>query len=312
MNFSVVVPLYNKALHIERALKSILQQAIQDFEIIVVNDGSTDHGRDIVVALGDERIRLIDQSNQGVSVARNRGIEAAKYEFVAFLDADDEWLPDYLQTIQVLINNFPDCGAYATAIQTIRPNGQRYLPNLNKLQPEPWIGILPNFFELFQEGVIFHPSSIVVRRHVLIEVGGFPPGVVLLEDIACWVKIAIRYPIAFSPRRLVTYHQDASNRSNRYKNLTEAAFVKTVHEAIANGLIPKENQREARQFIAQKQIHTAIVNIMEGNSCYARQILASCAATRKYRREWLWWRFWSSLPSGWPAKLLRLKQYIFR
>lgn len=311
MNFSVIIPLYNKAPCIERAIRSILRQTHQDFEIIVVNDGSTDNGREIVETIHDSRIRLINQSNQGVSVARNRGTEEAKFDWVAFLDADDEWLPEYLRQIQVVINNFPDCGAYATGVQTIRPNGEIFYPNLCKLPSEPWIGILPNFFELFQDAIsTFIPSSVVIPKKILQEVDGFPPGVKLFEDIYCWVNIAIRYPIAFNPKRLVVYHQDASNRSNVHKNLFEEPYVRVINDAIKNGMISSELQAEADEFVAQRQIGIAAANVIEGKLDYARQLLAGSKHSKKYKKRWLWWRFWASFPKGWPKRLLSLKQYI--
>jgi glycosyltransferase involved in cell wall biosynthesis len=311
MNFSVVIPLYNKALHIERALRSVLAQTCQDFEIIVVNDGSTDNGGEIVEGIGDARIRLIDQLNQGVSVARNVGIEAARQRYIAFLDADDEWLPEYLWNIRVLINNFPDCGAYASAIKTVRPHGQMFFPKLDKLPPEPWIGILPNFFELFQDGLTaFHPSSIVLPKEVLQEVSGFPVGVVLFEDICCWVNVAIRYPIAFSPKRLTIYHQEAINRSNVHKNLSEVPFANIIQKAITNGLISPELQQEVLEFVAQWQIHIASVNIINGNSEYAKRLLSACRGTGKYKKLWYWWRFWSIFPPGLPGRFSAIKQKI--
>lgn len=311
MSFSVVIPLYNKAPYIERAINSILNQTLQEFEIIVVNDGSTDNGREIVEAMLDPRIRLINQANQGVSVARNRGIHEATYELIAFLDADDEWLRSYLAEIQTLIRNFPDCGAYAVGVKTIRPNGEIFLPNLSKLPAEPWIGIILNFFELFQDAIsAFIPSSVVIPKRVLQEVDGFPVGIKLLEDIYCWVNIAIRYPIAFNPKRLVVYHQDASNRSNVHKNIDEEPFISVIKEAIKKGIISRELQVEAEEFISQRQIGTAVANVMEGKPSYARKLLASCRQTRKYKKRWLWWRFWASLPAGCPRKILGIKQSI--
>lgn len=310
--FSVVIPLYNKALHIERALNSVLGQTCQDFEIIVVDDGSTDNGAEIVQGVRDSRIRLISQRNSGVSAARNRGAEAANHELVAFLDADDEWLPEFLHNILVLVNNFPDCGAYATASQTIRPTGRQFLTSLDQLPPEPWIGIIPNLFELLQTGYPFNSSSICIPKRVLLDVGGFPVNVRYSEDVVCWIRIAIRYPIAFNPKRLVTYHQNAANRSLAYKVLDEPAYIHTVREAISNGSMPAELEPAAVEYIAQRRILTAIENIMAGNPGYARHLLARCRGTRKYKRLWLWWRFWAFFPAGWPNRFMQLKQRLGR
>ena len=312
MSFSVVIPLYNKALHIERALKSVFNQTCQDFEIIVVNDGSSDNGREIVENIHDSRLNLINQSNQGVSAARNRGIAAAQNNYVAFLDADDEWLPNFLENILVLRNNFSDCGAYATSSKIIRPDGKTDYPLLAGIPPEPWIGIVPNFFELFQAGYAFNASSIVVPKQILLEVGGFPAGVILFEDVTCWVNIAIRYPIAFNPKRLALYHQEASNRSNINKYVTEAPFVNIIQTAIKDGLISRELQGEALEFLAQRQIFTATANVMEGDPEYARRLLVTCANTKKYKKIWLWWRFWASFPAGWPPRIMKIKQLFQR
>ncbi len=105
---SVVIPLYNKGLYIARALNSVLAQTFQDFEVILVDDGSTDDGAEVIGGVDDPRIQLIQQENLGVSAARNRGIEAARAELVAFLDADDEWLPCFLSKIIDLSDKYPE------------------------------------------------------------------------------------------------------------------------------------------------------------------------------------------------------------
>jgi cellulose synthase/poly-beta-1,6-N-acetylglucosamine synthase-like glycosyltransferase len=115
MKVSVVIPLYNKARHIARAVQSVRGQTWQDFEIIVVDDGSTDGSGDVVRQIADARFRLITQLNGGECAARNRGIAEAACDVVAFLDADDEWLPAFLETVVALRQRFPDCGMYATA-----------------------------------------------------------------------------------------------------------------------------------------------------------------------------------------------------
>jgi glycosyltransferase involved in cell wall biosynthesis len=104
--FSVVIPLYNKARQIENTIRSVLAQDFQDFEIIVVDDGSTDGGSDLIIPINDTRIRLVFQVNAGVSAARNFGVHESSAEYIAFLDADDEWYPWHLEEIDKLIRNF--------------------------------------------------------------------------------------------------------------------------------------------------------------------------------------------------------------
>ena len=108
MKYSVVIPLYNKAECVKHTIESVLAQTIDDFEIVVIDDGSTDSGASVVQGINDNRIRLIQQENQGVSAARNTGISNAKGEIVAFLDADDIWMPDFLATVEILFNEFPE------------------------------------------------------------------------------------------------------------------------------------------------------------------------------------------------------------
>ena len=110
ISFSVIIPLYNKAPYIERAVKSVLSQDYPHFEIIVVNDGSSDGGEKIVTKLEDERLKLVSQKNAGVSAARNKGALEAKSEYLAFLDGDDTWEPNFLSELVKLIADFPNAG----------------------------------------------------------------------------------------------------------------------------------------------------------------------------------------------------------
>ena len=312
VKFSVVIPLYNKEIHVYRTVNSVLNQTYQGFEIIVVNDGSTDDGRKIVSEIDDERIKIVDQDNQGVSAARNKGTAEAAYEYIAFLDADDEWLPDYLSEQIKLIEKFPQCGAYATAVETIRPNGVIFHPPLGSLSESAWVGLIPNIFELFQLSLSgFLPSSIVVPVKIINEVGGFPIGVKLMEDITCWIKISIGYPIAFNAKRLAIYHQESTNRSNINRNLIEPPFCSFIDKMILEGKLNGQLALAALEFSAQQKIFVAVENIMIGNKFYAIQLLKSCSYTKKYKNLWLWWRFWSIFPPGLPAKLMTFKKSIW-
>ena len=310
MDISVVIPLHNKASHIARALDSVLAQSVQPSEIIVVEDGSTDNSADVVARYEDKRIRLIRQSNQGVSAARNRGVSEARTDLIAFLDADDEWKPAFLREIQRLRNNFPNCGMYATSGIRIGKDLRVSYPDLGGAPPAPWIGILPSFFGAFKGGWPFYPSSCTVPKHVLDEVGGFPRGVRVAEDVDCWVRIALRYRIAFSSARLIVKHQEAANRSDRHSALQEYGFVRVVRGALQNGLIPPEQRQDALEFIAFSQMAVASANIENGNPAYARSLLGSCRSTRTNAGRWRRLVLLARLPPFWPARLLSARSMI--
>ena len=131
IRFSVVIPLYNKRRYVRDTLQSVLAQSYPRFEIIVVDDGSTDESVEIVKSINDNRIRVIEQRNSGVSVARNRGVWEAKERYVAFLDADDWWHPDYLQRMVRLIEECPKAGLYAAryADTSAAGSGSVYYPD---------------------------------------------------------------------------------------------------------------------------------------------------------------------------------------
>ena len=137
VEFSVVVPLYNKEREVGAALDSVLGQRRLPREIIVVDDGSTDGGAAVVGGYTSPLIRLVTQKNAGVSAARNRGAVLARSEYIAFLDADDRWQPGYLEKMAFLIEQYPDCGAYAAAFDIV--SGDRIYSNVHPAQE----GIVP-------------------------------------------------------------------------------------------------------------------------------------------------------------------------
>ena len=196
---SIVIPLYNKAATIERAVRSVLNQTIQNFELIVVNNGSTDGSEEVVKIIQDPRITFISQDNQGVSMARNKGVETAQSEWVAFLDADDEWKPTFLETVLRLKEQYTDCSVCATAYQ--RCNAHGVFEDI-KLQG---VSIaesyrLDNYFEVAAvSDPPFCSISVMVKKEALLAVGGFPNGVHQGEDLLTWARLAASYKIAYSP-----------------------------------------------------------------------------------------------------------------
>jgi hypothetical protein len=141
MKFSVVIPLYNKEHYIEKTIQSVLDQTCTDYEVIVVDDGSKDNSLALARKFESDRVRVIPQENQGVSVARNTGILNANGEFICFLDADDEWRPDYLATVEQLTERYPESAIFVTAYAVNMGNGK--INYSTRLEPET--GLLPSF-----------------------------------------------------------------------------------------------------------------------------------------------------------------------
>ncbi|WP_052081975.1 glycosyltransferase family 2 protein [Porphyromonas macacae] len=203
---SVVIPLYNKEHQIRSTLNSVLSQTFQDFEVIIVNDGSTDSSVEKVQKISDSRIRLIHQKNLGVSAARNRGIKESKGEWIAFLDADDEWLPEYLQTQIELSRKYPQAAVCATGYILRDQDGKLRDPLFSHLNIEE-DGVINNYFEIVSSSSPLITSiSVFIKKEALIALGGFLLDVTLGEDLITWAKLACRYPIVYSSKKLAIYN----------------------------------------------------------------------------------------------------------
>lgn len=203
---SVIIPLYNKESQIGKTIRSVLKQSFQDFEIVVVDDGSTDASVAEIKKIDDTRIRIVSQTNAGVSAARNRGIAEAKGEFIALLDGDDEWKPDYLATQSELAGKYPECDVFATDYEFRSADGKTTPTVICRLPFDSENGILTNYFEVAAHS---HPpiwtSAVMIRKSAIESIGGFPLGIRSGEDLLTWARLACRYKIAYSRKRLAVF-----------------------------------------------------------------------------------------------------------
>ena len=213
--FSIIIPLYNKAPYIEKAICSVLVQTFQEFEVIVVNDGSTDNGLSIVEDLihksknqnPKSQIIFINQPNTGVSTTRNNGVKLARYEYIAFLDADDWWEPTYLEEMKKLIVEFPDAGIYGCSYYKVK-NGQSNPANIG-VEPGFKKGYI-NYFKVYAKSMWMPlwTGATVVKKSIFESENGFKPNLKLGEDFDLWVRVALKHPVAFLNYPLANYNQD--------------------------------------------------------------------------------------------------------
>ena len=213
--FSVVIPLYNSGKYIARAVNSVLAQSHEFFELIIVDDGSTDDGSNIVENINDSRIRLIKQSNTGVSIARNNGIVHARGKFIAFLDADDSWDSEFLSVILELISIHPNAGLYSTGFRMAFPKG-RDLNVAIRQSKKITAHLIHDYFQESAINPFIHTSGVVMPHHLFSSLGMFAAGVKHGEDQEMWARVALRYPISYDNRVLFTFYQTSLKNKPRY------------------------------------------------------------------------------------------------
>ena len=196
--FSVVISVFNKEKYISDTIESILNQTFEDFEIVILNDGSTDASESKILEFKDTRIRYYSEKNQGAGAGRNYVINKAIGEYIALLDADDIWYPFYLEEQNRLIKKYPNEAVFSTA-QEISRN--------NKLQPRAYSialkenesGVL-DYFESSKLDSIIHSSSVVINRELLINIGGFNPKIKSGQDTDLWIRIGLKRKVVFSTK----------------------------------------------------------------------------------------------------------------
>lgn len=203
--FSVIIPLYNKSNYIEETLKSVINQTFTDFEILIINDGSTDDSAVRTQRINDSRIKLYEQKNQGVSAARNLGIEKSNGTLIAFLDADDYWAPNHLQALSDLFTSFPDCGIYCSRYKIKTTSKHLTTPVFNGVSKD-FSGIIPNYFYSNRPHRITWTSCLAIPKNTLTKYGGFTIGLTNGQDTELWTKIGIHEKIVIGNQYTSTYN----------------------------------------------------------------------------------------------------------
>lgn len=296
---SVVIPLYNKELHIERTINSVLAQNIQDFELLIIDDGSTDKSAEVVKSFTDPRILLIHQENAGVSAARNRGIKEAKADLIAFLDADDEWTPSFLETVLRLREKYPEAGAYATAVSTVY-NGTIIHSQYHSVPSPNWEGIITDYFRsLILGDVVLCSSSVAIPRNILQEMNGFVIDAKWGEDLDLWGRIGLNYSIGFSTSRCSLIHVVSSDALEKiYSRVTvtrENPFIKSADAAIERKYSNFIDKNYLILYLDKIIIDSARYNAIIGRKNESEEILRKCR-TKAFFFTKIFLKIWYTMP----------------
>ncbi|WP_271394010.1 glycosyltransferase family 2 protein [Aequorivita sinensis] len=212
--FSVVIPLYNKEKDFPLTLDSVISQNFTDFEVIIVNDGSTDNSLAVAEAVSDERIKIFSKKNEGLSATRNFGVDKASAENVVFIDADDYWYPNHLQNMNAILNKFPEAKWFATAYEKkINNKLTRKMVSPLSERVNDWIGKV-NFFECSLADSVAHPSSFGMKKDFFVALGGHNTAITFSEDTDLWIRAGLASPIAFSNKVSAVINLDSNNRLN--------------------------------------------------------------------------------------------------
>ncbi|KJJ37491.1 glycosyltransferase family 2 protein [Aequorivita vladivostokensis] len=256
MKFSIVIAVFNKEKYIAETLKSVLSQTFTDFEVVILNDGSTDNSEAEILKFKDPRIRYFSKENSGASAARNFTIRQATSEYIALMDADDYWYPFYLEEQNRLLSEFPSESVFATATE-IKRNGKVF-KNSYSLQTIGTDAVVVDYFEASQLDSVLLSISTVLKKNVFEKVGWYDTTIKSGEDTDLYVRIGLKYKIVFSPKVCATYIVRQNSLFQRVKNLDEKANFEAYEPF-------EKNNPALKKFLDLNRYSLCILAKMEGN-----------------------------------------------
>lgn len=273
---SVIIPLYNKAAYILRAVRSALAQHPAPAEVLVIDDGSTDNGPEILGELKDERcLRVVRQANTGEGAARNRGLAEMRGDLAAFLDADDEWLPGHLRNLLELARLYPRAGLFGTGYRTVYATGAQVETRAAGTSPV----LLQDYFATARGGFCLHISSCAAWKVEARQAGGFKEREPLGADLEFFARMALRRRVALHPAVSGIYHAGQPNsalRANRWAS-AYPPVVRLLHERrAADSAVPVSSVEYAEWVL----IEHALTGLYAGEKQKASAILSEIRSFR--------------------------------
>lgn len=263
MTFSVIIPLYNKAPYVRKTVESVLRQTFDDYELVIIDNGSNDGSSEIVASFTDPRIRIVRlEENVGVSNARNKGVSLSTAPYITFLDADDWWEPTFLEEMAGLIKRHPGAGIYGTKYYIVKNGKKRVAP----------IGVDEDFLEgeinycrVYAKTLCMPLTSITVSmpRAVFDEMEGFKPHLKLGEDFDLWVRIALKHKVVFFNKPLSNYNQDVdiTYRGTHNKRYDPDTFMTFYFDQFKK---EEEGNKDLKKLLDRIRVYT-LMNFRKNN-----------------------------------------------
>jgi hypothetical protein len=289
---TVVMPLYNKEQYLADTVASVLDQSHQNFELIVVNDGSTDGSADVIRQIQDSRIRLIDQANQGVSKARNNGVLNARGELIAFIDADDLWYCDHLRHLLSAYSKYKHAGLFCNRFVTIQLRENNALSDVVTEYTE-----CPNYVRnVVDGGPVVWTSAAMIRKDVFVIAGGFPEGISHGEDIALWINASRCAPVVFSTYIGALYNQVEDGLTSRLVKYPDGA-VAALNEIISSANLDEECKQDYIDLRADIALAHVMTAYRYGDKGVAAEFLNVAGSSARRKKKYLLLRSLSYLPT---------------
>jgi cellulose synthase/poly-beta-1,6-N-acetylglucosamine synthase-like glycosyltransferase len=308
MKFSIVIPLYNKAPYIAGTIEAVLAQTLTDFELIVVDDGSSDGGAELVAAMTDQRLRLVRQDNAGVSVARNRGIAQARGEWVVLLDADDWHHPRFLASLVAAQNACPQADAVATQFMSLPDKEDNWPPRWPDMGDRPNVELITDLPTRWMKGPTLCTGSVAIRTVRLQQMQPcFPTGESQGEDIDLWFRIAEKTPIALVTSPLLAYRTavEGSLTAQHDRMLFWYPAIQRMRRRALSGAMSAQQRRSTLWFIAQQEVSGARYAMASGHRLEGMRWLIRARHAVRGKRWWLT----AVMTLFFPGRLVRMWDY---
>ncbi len=315
MKYSIIIPLYNKEKYIEKTILSVLQQSEQDFEVIVVDDGSTDNSANIVRKIKNSKIRLVCKENGGVSSARNLGICESRGDNICFLDGDDIWERDFLETISMLIEKFPEAGLFCASYQVSYK--KRVVQPQFRSTMNTEAHLIKDFFEMATGPFwVCNSSNAVVKREIILSMNKwFPENESVYEDFDFWIRIGANNATAHSNRVCSTYNRvtEENARTDHYckKEIYSKTFMKTLNDFLGNTQYNEQQKKWIKSIIDRRMVPYIFSLLCIGKREKAKYELNHWDVSYEYGKYKVALKMMRMMPFGLLKLLQEIRNIIF-